>query len=206
MFTIETIKVRRDPSVQSRNSVYSTMSIAETYAYHLVESQEHGNYTEIGSGCYAEVYGMKKSPIVYKIGNAVTNVGYMAYIKELSKQTEHNPYLPKIHAVRIYDHSRHDKWFVVAMERLKPGHNYAFFDACSTLRDLIEGGIDDEEIKGDLLKIKHIFPDSLKRVVNVVRKAHSTAIKKSYEVGWDLHDGNFMMRGNKQIVITDPLA
>lgn len=167
----------------------------------MIHSQ--GRLKHFGSGCYASVYGSKKSNIVYKVGLVEKNDGYMAYLKVLQKQRVQNPYLPKIHGVRIYTNGR-DSYYVAALEKLKelPYNMYSIVDA---FEEACKDWMCDESISAGRkklgIKTVVIYPKYLKEALDVIR----TAKKSSRNIGYDLHDGNFMMRG-KQVVITDPLA
>lgn len=170
-------------------------------AVQLIEDQP-GDWGKIGSGVFGTVYGCKDKDWVYKVGNLNDNTGYLSYLNQLSTLEEHNPYTPEIYGVRFYKGTTSSA-FVVAMERLTPmpqrGRGKVW-----ALSDFIEGSAnsDMKRIK-DLqeLGVKVEFPKPLEEVIELLHQAK----KKSKWASWDLHMGNFMMRG-KQLVITDPLA
>lgn len=184
MFAVEKFKVKGD---------------AYEIAKKMVKAQ--GNAKFMDSGAYGSVYGAKGSNVVYKIGNADDNEGYLAFIKVLAKQKTQNPFLPKVYGLRFIKDNEGDHYFVVAMERLKElprgmGHVCDWFE--DELRGSSSGGGTAEKMLG----VKKSMPKPLKEALDVLRKAYKEG--GSY-VDWDLHRGNFMMR-NKQIVVTDPLA
>lgn len=188
MFTIERIKVK------SNDCDNYWQEPANCAAKALVKAQ--GKYKIVGSGCYGAVYGAKGSDIVYKIGDATDNDGYLAYVKQLSKQKTHNKFTPKIHGVRVYE-SKHDKYFVVAMERLSPlkreHHSLVDWFAEAFMNDNFKTMFRKE--------LGIIVPKPLKELYELLVDSYTNG----RNVDWDLHSGNFMMRGD-QIVIIDPLA
>lgn len=190
MFTIEKFEVKGN---------------AESTAMAMVKAQ--GAKKKLGFGSYGTVYGSRDSDVVYKIGDATDNEGYLAFIKVLAKQKTQNPYFPKIYGVRFIKGKEGDYWggsnkvFVVAMEKLKPLPN--------KMREVCE--IFEEEVRTDcystnkrnadaLLGIKRKVPKQLLEAFDALRTAY-----KSGDCSWDLHSGNFMVRG-KQVVCTDPLC
>lgn len=192
MFAVEKFKVKQE---------------AREVAEKMIKAQ--GKYRAIGSGCYGTVYGSKDSKVVYKVGDADNNVGYLSFIKVLSKQKKHNPYLPKVYGVRFIKDKHGDEVFVVAMERLEPLAR-GMGDVCDWFEDeLVEKdrwGSDTKKVE-EALGVKKIVPKPLGEALTVLRKAYelSQSGKRCDQADWDLHGGNFMMRG-KQIVVTDPLA
>lgn len=192
MFAVEKFKVKQE---------------AREVAEKMIKAQ--GKYKAIGSGAYGVVYGSKDSKVVYKVGDTSDNVGYLAYIKVLSKQKKHNPFLPKVYGVRFIKDADGDEVFVVAMERLEPLKR-GMSDICDWFEDeLVENdrwGSDTNKVEA-ALGVKKIVPKPLTEALEVLRKAHneSNSGRRWDCADWDLHSGNFMMRG-RQIVVTDPLA
>ena len=173
---------------------------ARSWVTEMIRSQ--GDFRRLGSGAYGVVYGSRKSNIVYKMGEVNDNDGYLAFIKVLAKQKKHNPYLPRVYGVRFIKDKNCNEYFVVAMERLQelPGR---MEDAADLLRDILveEKGI--EDAAAAQLGIKMSVPAELKTAIRVLKQAYKEA-SKSY-ADWDLHNGNFMVRG-RQLVVTDPLC
>ena len=177
---------------------YRVEGDARYIAKEMIHAQ--GAKTCLGSGCFGRVYGSKKSKIVYKLGDARDNDGYLAYLEILARQKQHNPYLPQIYGVRFIKDSKGNEYFVVAMERLQPLPS-KHFDVADVMQDLITGSKDSSSAEA-IVGIKRSVPKQLVQAVRVVRDAYKS--KQRY-VNWDLHSGNFMLRG-QQVVITDPLS
>lgn len=166
--------------------------------------------TRIGSGAFGVVYSERGSDVVYKVCEANANKAYMSFVKQLSKQKQDNPFLPKIYGCAVftsdaqsaYGDSDKDSYFVVVMERLDDRRPDGFYDAINK----VEGLCDPYESKNkeqDLLPgIKTIVPRALRQAVALMKRAK----RGCSEAGWDLHGGNFMMRGDRQLVVIDPLA
>lgn len=212
MFKIERITVPKPKNkkpfrIKERNgwNSHRTVSPAEKAILDMIACQGGGKYRQIDSGAYGRVYGMSDSPIVYKVGDATDNEGYMAFVKQLSKLKTDNPFFPKVHGMRIYSCGKTDSFFVVAMERLEDGGSCAGFEtACNTFEELLDNPkVTSSEPLETLLGIKITTPPALQEAVKVLRKAYKSG---SGCVEWDLHDGNFMVRGGKQLVVIDPLA
>jgi hypothetical protein len=201
MFKIETVKV--DPKLYSTHAKYEKLYPTEAAAIHLVDSQ--GKYTNIGSGAFGTVYGCHNTNIVYKVGDVDCNTAYMSYVRELSRLKTPNKFLPTIYGCRIFKH-RGDSHFVVAMERLIRGSGDPFYSAVSQFQDFLENdSLSSSE--PDMLGIQQIVPEPLIQALTVVKRAYNHASAKSGgDVRWDLHRGNFMLRGKNEIVITDPIA
>lgn len=178
---------------------YTVNKNAEDIAMEMIEAQ--GNYKKLGSGSYGAVYGSKKSNIVYKIGDASDNEGYLAFIKQLARQKKLNPFLPKIYGVRFIKDRTGREYFVVAMERLQELPR-RLQDATDFLRDYIQDRGSDELAGARILGVKLSVPAALKQAIKVAE----TARKSAKYADWDLHDGNFMVRGERQVVMTDPLC
>jgi hypothetical protein len=184
---------------------YEVKQEAYSVAKEMIKAQ--GKYKAIGSGAYGTVYGSKDSKVVYKVGDTSNNVGYLSYIKVLSKQKKHNPYLPKIYGVRFIRSKSGDEVFVVAMEKLQPLKR-GMGEVCDWFEDELSGYNRDSFGNAEAaLGVKKIVPKPLTEALDVLRKAHSegNSGRRWDSADWDLHCGNFMMRG-PQVVVTDPLA
>lgn len=186
MFTIEKIKIKREDKEQHPHRA----------ALSMIKAQ--GKFKCIGSGACAQVYGAKDSNIVYKVGEYDSSDGYVAYLKAIRKSASKNPFFPKIHGMRVYSNDHFEDIYVVAMERLTtlPRKMYSI---CDHFEKLVCDDYDDIGCK--LLGIKTVMPKHLKHAITVLKNAK----RSSRYIDFDLHDGNFMMRGS-QIVVTDPLA
>ena len=175
---------------------------AEKFAQEMIKAQ--GKYKYLGSGSYGTVYGAKGSNVVYKLGDASDNTGYIAFIKTLAKQKTQNPFMPKVYGVRFIKDENGDEVFVVAMERLQhlPRDKRTVVDFfCNELED--DGN---DLTQGEkMLGVKRLVPKPLKEALDILRIAHRNSGSGWDSAGWDLHAGNFMMRG-QQVVCTDPLA
>lgn len=185
MFEIEKIKIDKRDSPETAIRV-------------LIKNQ--GRFTRIGSGCYADVYGNKKSNVVYKVGEVDSNAPYLAYVKALRVSRDANPYLPKIHGIRIYSNGcKYDDHFVVAMEKLTPLprklHSMPYFFE----RLLGDDGRDSDDYASAVAL--GIISNHMQHAIKLLHRAY----KSERDSSFDIHSGNFMLRG-EQIVITDPLC
>ena len=163
----------------------------------------------IGSrGLYSCAYSSEETPFVVKIGG-MCDTGYLAYLQVMHELEIQNPYLPRILDVHYFVHeedtpeSMYKSYFVVRMEKLTKG-NYqdAWCDYNGT------------DFENECRFIRYLAGDKLSLVSNeeqiadavaVLQLAKERAQQKKEAVAFDLHCGNFMLRG-EQLVITDPLA
>jgi hypothetical protein len=176
MFTVEKFTVKQN--------AYDT-------AKKMIKAQ-HKKMKFLGSGCFGSVFGAKDSDIVYKIGEVENNAGYLAFIKTLAKQKKQNAFMPKVFGVRYIKDKDGEEVFVVAMEKLTE-LKHGMYSVVDCIEELLGAGGDDG------------YSDdtrSAEKSLGILHSAHSIS---DYGVDWDLHSGNFMMRG-KQVVCTDPLA
>ena len=180
MFTIQEVKVKEYP---------------EIFVHKMIKK---GKYRRIGSGAYADVYAKSKADKqVIKVGEVKRNKGYLGYLRMLAKQKTHNPFTPKITEVVFYTMRGEDAYFVVKMERLT-----RLPDRLESVVDWFEEELDDRCYGSYALRVLGIqekLPLNLKNLLKLLRKAEVASKGR-----FDMHYGNFMMRG-KQIVCTDPL-
>ena len=181
MFKIEYIKVK-DKTEDSNSSARKFL-------------KKKGKFRKLDSGAFSSVYGNNTSKRVYKLGSDDT--GYLSYLKILSRRRKHNPFTPKIYSVVVFVDDEEEECFVVEMEKLTPLARRQRRKLVSWF-ELLFGKGDWFDVM-ETLNIK--FPPLLKQAVKLVKIAAN--VRGSV---YDIHDGNFMLRGKKQLVLTDPLA
>jgi len=171
----------------------------------LIKAQK-GNFRRIGSGCFGDVFGSDQSSIVYKTGLVEENQTYLDFIRRVANLKVHNPYFPKVFGIRIYkdiDESDGDyDRFVVAMERLAHLKNLEHRRAVDIIDSLLckySGGV--SEFESSALGIKVVVPKVLERAASLLQR-----IQDDNRASFDIHDQNIMLRGNRQLVFTDPFT
>lgn len=153
----------------------------------------------VGSGICARVYVNKRSKIAYKMGTVTANGGYISYVRTLANQKQQNPFTPKIYGMRYLRGWYDSEVFVVAMEALEE-LDYRKSTMATLLGRYLEYG--ESHVFGDFAGMGmsvNLSPE-LVQAREILHEAYSLG-----DAGWDLHDGNFMMRGN-QMVVTDPFV
>ena len=146
---------------------------------------------------------------VIKIGTNMDDP-WLGYYHWIVAKNQDNPFVPK-----IYSHREFGDYYITIMERLEPS---TLIDEVSSIRDhIVEGNINKKELFDDF--VGHGYNDrDCKYIVDLCEAivnhtdAFTTDDEESYqwEDNWqeftkiDLHDGNFMERGDGTIVITDP--
>lgn len=182
------------------------MSTANTVLTNVVKA---GNAL-VGVGCYSAV--VQKGNDYGKVIKIGTNMDdpWLGYYHWIVAKNQDNPFVPK-----IYSHREFGDYYITIMERLEPS---TLIDEVSSIRDhIVEGNINKKELFDDF--VGHGYNDrDCKYMVDLCEAIvlHTDAFteddEESYqwEDNWqeftkiDLHDGNFMERGDGTIVITDP--
>lgn len=148
----------------------------------------------LGSGSYATVYSKPKSNTVIKVGSDNED-GWIRYAAELVKNKKKfakNPYLPKIKSLKFYYNEKKDFFFYVAkIEKLKDLDTAT--DRAYDVTKVLEHMMDNCGISA-----RNMLPidDKLKEAMNFIL---------SLGLDTDIHSGNVMIRGKKQLVFTDPV-
>lgn len=173
-----------------------------------------GDYHRIGSGSYGEVFGAKKSNIVYKVGSIDSNFPYLTFVDEVIKQSKPNPFFPRIYGVRYIHASdccdEYQDLFVVAMERLQRLTDKVWRDFESLVvyeLDETPCDIPDElEARTKAIGFEVNPNQDLKQAMKLLKKIYNK-YSRSGEIVFDLHRENFMCRqkGSHPIFV-DPFA
>jgi hypothetical protein len=125
----------------------------------------------------------------------------MAFLEEINRYDQPNPWLPRIFSVDVYMDNHAKTSTVVKMERLESKWQ-AFGDAKPGYESLFAKT---QEIRSHACKYEQydwITNNSrLVQALDLIERA-----QKRSRCNKDLHGNNMMMRGQHQIVITDPLG
>jgi hypothetical protein len=162
----------------------------------------------LSSGAYATTYKVSANEVI-KVFN--DDRGYKRYLDKMSMMKK-NSFVPRIgYALEVIDQYK-DKWYMVSMEKLIPWSrdmDNEMKDHLSEFRSFVREYVNDDDYEDysnltirDLPKamLPVAVPRELLSVMEVLKEAHKQGF------GYDLHDGNFMVRNNGDIVITDPLV
>jgi|SRR5688572_2506815 len=142
------------------------------------------NLRYLDEGCFATVYESPSRKHKYIVKTGSTDDPYLNYAKAIVKKQKPNPFLPKITKILIVG----DVYYVV-MEKLR-GAPDVYVDSISDLFDInniINKGRDEAQLRSAIRLIKRV-------------------LKERPMSNLDLHSSNVMIRGRKQLVITDPLC
>ena len=204
MFEIQKIAVSKS-DYAAKDKWGDRLSPAQQAVLEIIEGL---GQTRIGSGAFGVVYSERSSDVVYKVCEANSNKAYMSFVKQLSKQKQDNPFLPKVYGCAVFtSDARHDgkkdSYFVVVMERLDDRRPEGFYEAICKVEGLCDPFESERSKAENLLPgIKTVVPRALRQAVKLMQRAK----RGCNDAGWDLHGGNFMMRGANQLVVIDPLA
>lgn len=166
--------------------------------------------TKLGNGCFATAYASGRDQVIkVSVGN---DWGYMSFLEAMSRMKSHNPWLPRIHWVRVFmgrSGRDSDSRIVTCLERLErpwdssgdvedlSQKNAPLWQVYATMCKEIEGHVDRPETRQqDWIKRN----PQLREALAVIHVAMASSGR-----GTDLHCGNFMVRG-RQLVITDPIG
>lgn len=205
MFEIQKIAVSK-AHYKTKDRYGDGMSAAEQAVLEIIEGL---GQSRIGSGAFGVVYSDRGSDVVYKVCEANSNKAYMSFVKQLSKQKQDNPFLPQIYGCAVFTSDAQnvhgdgkDSYFVVVMERLNDQRPDGFYDAINTVEGLCDPYEGKHKDTNLLPGIRTVVPRALRQAVSLMKRAK----RGCSEAGWDLHGGNFMIRGERQLVVIDPLA
>lgn len=169
--------------------------------------KHHDLHESIAYGSFAKVYADPRDhQIVYKIvdtparkykfkKSGYTNEmygrdAYYFYIKKVIHSTTDNPYLPMVlDFIELEDDS-----YVIAMEKLN---------------DLSYTNEDHEPLYNEFSDIRmYIQNEEYQNGIEYINELieYSNFAQQSTAGFFDLHGANFMVRGNSQLVLTDPVA
>jgi hypothetical protein len=202
MFEIQNFTVSKY-DYPTKDSSGDPASPAQLAVMEIIEGMDQ---KRIGSGAFGVVYSERGSDVVYKVCEAGSNKPYMSFVKQLSKQQQYNPFLPKVYGCAVFTSDvKGDSYFIVVMERLNDHRPGGFYDAIVKVEELVDPYArgQDKSATNLLPGLKTVVPRPLRSAVSLLKRAKRSAGKNA---GWDLHGGNFMMRGDNQLVVIDPLA
>lgn len=155
---------------------------------------------ELGAGAFGAVYGSEYSDTVTKVTYG-DDWGYLAFLEEIRPHSGTNPWLPRIYCVDVYMDQNGETAIVVKMERLDRRWT-AFGEADPGYEKPRETA---REIRGHSYgtEISEWITNNpeLSQALELIDRA-----QKKSSCSKDLHGGNIMMRGQNQVVITDPLG
>lgn len=154
-------------------------------------------------GRYASVFNNRHTGTVLKIGDADNNAGYLAYLK-LARVHQDNPFFPKVHWASIFNDGK-ERYFVVKLERLHEGNDFIVERKLHPpMWWMIHQFIQRCIIKEDYFQDKFMGIPVPKMLLDFLAIIKSAFRKNDFK--WDIHEDNMMMRGDGQLVITDPWA
>jgi len=161
-------------------------------------------YSNIGNGLYSTVFSKKDSDRVIKVSSDIDY--WFIFAQYVISLQEIPSIFPKIYSLSVKSDSRNEySWYVAVVERLE-----------MTMQKFLDEYKNDdrEKILTDFSKIRSRFSwfnDSddqrISKSMNELLKLRSFEKEMSShgnDIGWDLHNGNWMFRKNGTIVLTDP--
>lgn len=173
-----------------------------------------GDYRVIGRGSYGEVFGAKKSNIVYKVGDIESNFPYLTFVDAVIKQSKPNPFFPRIYGVRYiratHPYDDYQDQFVVAMERLQRLTDKVWRDfeslVVSELEETMYDIPDELEARTEAIGFVMGPNNDLKEATKLLKKIQNKYSRKD-EIAFDLHRENFMCRSKgSHPIFVDPFA
>lgn len=179
----------------------------------------------LGTGQFGSVYGHKDRPHdVRKISRSL-NVqrldGFFYFLKALSETPEENtnPYFPRIRSITVYTSPNENAVYTVQMERLFPvsslsqQHVEYLWQRVLGEKDVVEEENNTNALIAEIREI--VLTGATRSLVNKADPDFLRAVRfirevaGEYNVGIDLHKGNFRVRHSPygpQLVFADPLG
>lgn len=174
----------------------------------------------LGAGAYSTVYQHPtKKTRVMKVGkpdDLLTEDGYYAFVKRVVQLHKRNPFLPRVHSIKVFKRAlrndafnrSHEYYYVVELEKLVKFKKIKRKDRNSWYIHNI-GSISGDRKEWDELSLyTHPRPSirnkALKQANKVIKR-----ISKGGKFFHDVHNGNFMWRirsTGTHVVFVDPIA
>lgn len=168
-----------------RKSVQAAENPFDEWRKELDDYMQNHGFTLLGDGYMASVYGSNKYPYAIKL--FINDRGYENWLK-FCFANQDNPYVPKLRSKSITTVVKDPLIRAIRMEKLAPAR---------TVGRRTE--IAEFERRYDLWMYDNNYEEEDQHLAQVF------GILKHYNNHLDLHDGNFMLRGD-QLVVTDPFA
>ena len=185
-------------SIKNKTASYKkALSGGFEYPQDLINFLEDNNFKKKGEGVFSSVYADDSHKVVIKINKGNIDESYIKFANFCRK--ENSPHLPKLGKIRKFG-----DYYVLAMERLETSNSNNFRDMCNWIEKV-------STVIGDSLKTKQSILDAEVPVVYEPQKEGIIKIIKDMkslldsDIGFDLHDGNIMLRGNT-IVLIDSIS
>jgi hypothetical protein len=188
-------------------------------------------FKRLGSGVFGTAYLNKSNNLVYKVGGADENDGYLNWVYAVfsDPKSKSNPFLPIIHSISIV-HGQRESGYVVVMERLAEFPDYDPMDVIGHIDSEVDRVRRNRKprkpkvravapMKLGFMGVQDVVAPQNKKIKAVIEKSmqqHKKAFDAAVQLivsvikrtrrGNDIHGGNVMMRADGQLVITDPVA
>lgn len=165
--------------VKSKRSV----SIKDPYGF--ITALEKKGYKKLGSGCYSTVLGYPSSNKVIKVTRQ--NDNWIGFVKWAAKEGFMGTHVPK-----VYSYKNHGSWSVSLVERLEKTAYYVKREEnARAIKDMFDLALDGNNLA---LKFCNDNQPTLGDFIEKIRPLNPG----------DLHHGNFMVRKDGALVLTDP--
>lgn len=186
----------------------------ETQASYIKRLGTQG-YRKLGAGVFASAHKHASYDTVLKRGPL--SDGWVYFIGNLiNTPLRNNPYFPRVHDIRAYRSSKGDnRYYVAEVETLKKFN--LFGDHSWYAAGFIEEAAKYNRGENRLLTDANIWSKGDNRLRDYMIKLAKDpkfieatsflhSLKQKYpRMGWDIHVGNIMLRGN-HLVINDPFS
>lgn len=168
--------------------------------YTFIQALERKGFKKLGSGYYSVVLH-KKGERVIKVGKADQWINYVLWA---GKTGYGGTFAPKVYSYKMFPGKKkgNDPW----------GHEGPFYVA---VMEKLEKTVSSARSSEDMVIGPYLFQTYLHknaaagRMLDVLApglRVFSDQFKKTFKNGWDLHNGNFMLRSDGGLVLTDPIA
>lgn len=179
--------------------------------HRFIERLQRRGFQLLGAGAFSSVLGKPGSNRVIKVGRSPPE-GWIDYVMWADAAGYAGSFAPKVYSIKVHEDTfigprqmweqADQSWYVAVMERLD----------CTLSNDRRETGRD--VTRKVMREMSNIInggfggqPDRAALHTHCPgAEAFADALRASQlSMGWDLHDGNWMLRGDA-IVLTDPIS
>jgi hypothetical protein len=207
---IKTLEHGSDRLDELRPSQVRDLTKGEHTPIGIARKLESMGYDFADSGKFSDIYINPNSKIVVKVSKR-DDPCWEGFAEMVRKHGRGNPFLPRVASVQRVD-SRHGSYFIAFMEKLLPLRGPDRFDLATWIDDAYAALETNEITPDDLMdglderKMPIRTPERIQNMINDhLVEAIILIYKHAPEGCWnDMHEDNFMMRDNGQVVITDP--
>lgn len=171
--------------------------------HRVIKSLTRKGNVILGVGCYSAALKTSKENLILKIGTTLDDP-WLDYYNLIIKDNKENVFVPRIeHFVAIHEQN----YYVVKMEKLYPVEMEQY-NLISALAKYMIGNLSEADLAYEIQSYSDNIPDfdQLITLLNTIKDNSSWEDEEDTQINRkiDFHNGNFMLREDKTLVLIDP--